>query len=229
MAKGKAEPVAAYRLLGVDDARQRSPATHRRRVGRPGARDPGARRRPGPRLSRPARATSSPCSGAPGIGKTRLVAEFVNGSATVPACRGRCVSYGQGITYWPVVQLLREACGLQGDESTEVTRHALDPAARRAARDRRTRVVDLLLALLGKGGEPGGSDQTFWAVSRVLEQLALRRPLVVTVDDLHWAEPTLLAAARTGCATRCATCRCCWSARRAPSCWTSGPGWGGAR
>ena len=51
-------------------------------------------------------------------------------------------------------------------------------------------MTELLLPMLGKTGEPGGSEQTFWAVRRALEELAARRPLVVTVDDLHWAEPT---------------------------------------
>ena len=65
--------------------------------------------------------------GAPGIGKTRLVNDFVKDIGDrAQVVSGRCVAYGQGITYWPVVQLLREALHLQGDESTEVTRHALD-------------------------------------------------------------------------------------------------------
>ncbi len=115
--------------------------------------------------------------GAPGIGKTRLVDDFLKDIGDrAQVVSGRCVAYGQGITYWPVVQLLREALHLQGDESTELTRHAVDLLFEGAPDQRR--VGDLLLALLGKDAEQGGRDETFWAVQRAVEQLAARRPLV---------------------------------------------------
>ncbi|MBB6628935.1 AAA family ATPase [Nocardioides sp. KIGAM211] len=193
VAKGKAEPVRAFRLVAVDgDAAGRQRRPDAQLIGR--VRETRALDDALERTLESGRGHLVTVMGAPGIGKTRLVAEFlerVGGRADV--LRGRCVAYGQGITYWPVVQVLRAAAGLEGDESPEVTRHALVQAMSDAPGDALDdEAVDLLLSLLGKGGEPGGSDQTFWAVSRVLEHLAVRRPLVVTVDDLHWAEPTLL-------------------------------------
>ena len=189
-AKGKSAPVAAYRLLGVLDAG----LGHRRRfdgalVGR--ERESRALVDTLDRTVELQRGHLVTVLGAPGIGKTRLVNDFLKDIGDrAQVVSGRCVAYGQGITYWPVVQLLREALHLQGDESTELTRHAVDLLFEGAPDQRR--VGDLLLALLGKDAEQGGRDETFWAVQRAVEQLAARRPLVVTVDDLHWAEPTLL-------------------------------------
>ncbi len=189
-AKGKAEPVAAYRLLGVLDT------DHGRRRRFDGAlvgreRESRALVDTLDRTVELQRGHLVTVLGAPGIGKTRLVADFVKDIGDrAQVVSGRCVAYGQGITYWPVVQLLREALHLQGDESTEVTRHALEDLLEGAPD--RARVGDLLLALLGKDADQGGREETFWAVQRAVEQLAGRRPLVVTVDDLHWAEPTLL-------------------------------------
>lgn len=188
--KGKAEPLAAYRLVGVDH----SAAGRTRRldavlVGRD--RESSALDEALERTLELGRSHLVTVLGAPGLGKTRLVDDFldrVGDRARVAG--GRCVSYGQGITYWPIVQVLRQALDLSGQESAEVTRHALVAAL--AGSSEGPAAVDLVMPLLGLGGEPGETAQTLWAVGRVLEQLATRRPLIVTVDDLHWAEPTLL-------------------------------------
>jgi hypothetical protein len=89
-----------------------------------------------------------------------------------------------------MIQALRHALHLSGSESEEITRHALEQALGEA-RDR-DRVVDVLLPLLGKSGGPSSHEQMAWSVCRLLEELAARRPVVLCVDDLHWAEPTLL-------------------------------------
>jgi class 3 adenylate cyclase len=189
-AKGKAEPVPAHRLVAVLDAvhgrrrREDVPLVGRSRESR--ALDDAL-----DRTTSSGRSHLITVVGPPGIGKSRLVSEFlarVGDRADV--AYGRCVSYGQGITYWPLVQALRDALHLAGTESEELTRHALDQALGQA--HDRAEVVDLLLPLLGKSGVPGGTEQTFWSVRRLLEELATRRPLVLSIDDLHWAEPTLL-------------------------------------
>jgi tetratricopeptide (TPR) repeat protein len=102
--------------------------------------------------------------GAAGVGKSRLVAEFLTGlgdRATV--LRGRCLHYGEGITFWPLVE-------------------ALMPVGERAGS-----VLDRL-----SGGGVATPEELFWEVRRLLEALATERPVVLRVDDLHWAEPTLL-------------------------------------
>jgi class 3 adenylate cyclase/tetratricopeptide (TPR) repeat protein len=113
--------------------------------------------------------------GAAGVGKSRLVAEVVDtlgDAATVAA--GRCLPYGDGLTWWPLVEALGQA--------------GLVDEARAEAPDATSRVMDLL----EPAGAPVAPDEARWAVRRVLETLARRRPLVLVVDDLQWAEPTFV-------------------------------------
>ena len=190
VAKGKAEPVRAYRLLAVDDqAAGRARRLDATIIGR--AQEARTLDDLLARTLTTGRGHLVSVLGAPGIGKTRLVSDFLDRvGQQARVLRGRCVSYGQGITYWPLVQVVRDAAGLRGDESPEVARHALTALLDGCADQ--AEVVTLLLPLLGAGGEPGEADQTAWAAARFLEQIAVRSPVVVEVDDLHWAEPTLL-------------------------------------
>jgi len=190
LAKGKADPVPAYRLVSVHEVDH----GRRRRQDRPLiGRDREARVLADAldRTLETRRSHLVTVVGGPGIGKSRLVADFVDQVGDrASVLTSRCVSYGQGITFFPVVQLLRQAAGLAGSESDEVSRKGL-LAVMGEAEDAEE-VVGRLLPLLGKGGEPSSAEETFWSVRRLLEQLATRQPVVVTVDDLHWAEPTLL-------------------------------------
>jgi class 3 adenylate cyclase/tetratricopeptide (TPR) repeat protein len=189
-AKGKTEPLAAFRLVRVLDAeRGRSRRPDAALVGR--GRQSRALADALARTTQDGRGRLVTVLGPAGMGKTRLVEHFLAGlGQDVQVLRGRCVSYGRGITFWPIVQVLRQAAGLIGQETREATEKALlaliDTAPDKGA------VVAVLLPLLGLGGEPGGADEIFWAVRTVLEHLAAQGPLVVTVDDIHWAEPTLL-------------------------------------
>jgi class 3 adenylate cyclase len=190
VARGKAEPVPAYRLISVLDAdRGRRPRDDLVLVGR--ERETRALREALRQTISTGRSHAVTVVGPAGIGKSRLVKEFLAGIGDSAAvARGRCLSYGQGITYWPLAQALREALRLSGTESEEVTRHALERAMGTAAD--REEVVELLMALVGRSGSPGGNEQTSWSVRRLLEEITSLRPLVLSVDDVHWAEPTLL-------------------------------------
>jgi len=120
-------------------------------------------------------------TGPAGIGKSRLVREVVGrraGDATVLS--GRCLPYGAGITYWPLVELVRDLGGL-------------DAAA--AALDRTDHAEDVLACLrtvVAQSDRIDPNDEVFWSVRRLLEALARARPLLVCLEDLHWAEPTML-------------------------------------
>lgn len=126
-----------------------------------------------------------------GMGKSRLVAELIEryrSRATILV--GRCLPYGEGITYWPLVEIVSQAAGIDDSDDAEAARAKL----RRVLADEPegealTRHLAQMTGL-DDSVEPG--EQAFWAVRRLLEALARRSPLIVLIEDLQWAEPTLL-------------------------------------
>jgi len=128
--------------------------------------------------------------GPAGVGKSRLVDEFLGAVLDTTALRGRCLPYGEGITFWPIVEMLTWAAGLsEVDPREEVLaklRVMVEPSP-----DADT-ITQRLAHLLGLEGARADPEETFWAVRKAFEALASRAPLVVDLNDLHWAEPTLL-------------------------------------
>ena len=118
---------------------------------------------------------------------TELVERYRERAAVLP---GRCLSYGEGITYWALAEMIRRAAEIGEDDSPEERRAKLARAL--AGADDAEVVARHLLQLVGLelGGEP--SERSAWAVWRLLETVAQRRPVIVVFDDLHWAEPVLL-------------------------------------
>ena len=106
--------------------------------------------------------------GTAGVGKSRLTREFLAG-VDARVVEGRCLSYGEGITYWPVIEIVKQLGGTA----------AAPPEA-----------ADTIAALLGETEAPTTAEEIAWAVRKLLEQAAAERPLVVLLDDLHWGEPT---------------------------------------
>jgi class 3 adenylate cyclase/tetratricopeptide (TPR) repeat protein len=129
--------------------------------------------------------------GLAGVGKSRLATEFLSmlgGRATV--IKGRCLPYGEGITFWPIIGVLRDAAGISLKDSPEEA-HAkiselLPPVGDTAL------VGERLATLLGLGGATPGMQETFWAVRKLFEDLGTRQPLVVLFDDIQWGESTFL-------------------------------------
>jgi class 3 adenylate cyclase/tetratricopeptide (TPR) repeat protein len=122
--------------------------------------------------------------GAPGIGKSRLAREFLASLGTeARVLIGRCLSYGEGITYWPLVEIVGQATGAD-------PRRGLEELL--AAEEEGSLAVERLAAALGLVNTPTPSEEIFWAVRILFEKLARERPLVVVVDDIHWAEATFL-------------------------------------
>jgi predicted ATPase/DNA-binding SARP family transcriptional activator len=125
-------------------------------------------------------------TGEAGLGKTRLIQEFagrLGGEAQV--LTGRCLSYGEGITFWPLREVVRQAGG--GDDSPERIKALLAGEADAAA------VAEQLHRAVGSGSQGRtAAAEIFWAALRFLEALARHRPVLVVFEDLHWAEPTFL-------------------------------------
>src|SRR6185369_14409488 len=131
--------------------------------------------------------------GAPGIGKSRLLAEFARRAGQEGRVHwGRCLSYGEGITYWPVTGVVKSAAGiLQSDDRETLETDDLDELRTIAA---------ALSNLIGIPTTPRGTYVTaeisqgelHWGIRRMLQLLASQEPTALIVEDLHWAEPTLL-------------------------------------
>ncbi len=122
--------------------------------------------------------------GTAGIGKSRLANELrasVRDEASVLV--GHCLPYGEGITYWPLRDVVREAAGDLTQTQIEGLLEGEEDASRVAAS---------VAAAIGVGEVAGAADETLWAVRRLFEHLARDRPLIVGFDDLQWAEPTFL-------------------------------------
>ncbi len=188
--KGKAEPVAAHRLIAVH-------------AGAAGT----ARRMDSPLVGRTRQlaqlrqafeevASDRVCHlftvlGPAGVGKSRLVQEALGELADgAMILRGRCLSYGEGITYWPLIEVVRDALGGGSVDEVDlgVSLAALIPSDP-SADDVATRVASLVG---GGGGLTATAEEIGWAVRRFLEGLARDRPLIVMLDDIHWAEPSFL-------------------------------------
>jgi class 3 adenylate cyclase/tetratricopeptide (TPR) repeat protein len=119
--------------------------------------------------------------GTAGIGKSRMTQEFLaelDGGATVVS--GRCLSYGEGITYWPLVEILEQL----GNEDRLVQLLEGEPEARA--------IVNTVLTAIGQAEGGASPEEIPWGVRKLLEALAREQPLVVVFDDLQWAEPTFL-------------------------------------
>lgn len=133
--------------------------------------------------------------GPPGIGKTRLVAEFVDAlgdEATV--LEGRCQPYGERTPLAPVGEMVRQAVGLT--ESAHLAAAHAELVRVLHGADDQLRIVEHVLSVLGLEWATTGPDEAAWAVRKLFEAVASRRPLVLVFEDLHWGEPTLLGLVR---------------------------------
>jgi class 3 adenylate cyclase len=125
--------------------------------------------------------------GAAGIGKTRLIKELAVGAPHMRLLSGRCLPYGDGITYWPLVEVVRGAAGL--DEGAGDVRERLRELV--AGAPDADAIVHGVATAVGLGGE-ASTPEVFLAVRRLLERVAAEQPVVVVLDDLQWAEPVFL-------------------------------------
>ena len=160
--KGKREPVPAYRLVSVHEAPERRHETLF--VGRMGELE--TLRQAWRRVCEERRCELVTVVGDAGGGKSRLTAEFLS-SVDARSVGGRCLPYGEGITYWPVLEVIKQLDALPSD-----------PAA-----------ADSLRSLLGETEQATSAEEIAWAFRKLLEQQA---PLVCVFDDIQWGEETFL-------------------------------------
>jgi DNA-binding SARP family transcriptional activator len=129
--------------------------------------------------------------GEAGVGKSRLIEEL---SRTTPpevrTLKGRCLSYGDGITFWPIADAVKQAASIEDVDSRETARSKLDASIGEA--DDGRAVADGLAQMMGLTDADVPPGTAGWAARRFLESLAKERPLLLLIEDIHWAEPTLL-------------------------------------
>jgi class 3 adenylate cyclase/tetratricopeptide (TPR) repeat protein len=163
--KGKADRVPAHRLLRVREAPERRPETPF--VGR--ERELALVRTAWERAQVEQRCELVTVLGDAGVGKSRLLEEAL-ASMEAPLVRGRCLAYGEGITYWPVVEVLKQLDAAPPDEVAAAA----------------------IASLLGESDTPSSAEEIAWAFRKTLEHAATERPVAVLFDDVHSGEETFL-------------------------------------
>ena len=184
--KGKTEPLAAFHLVQVTAG----VAGVARRLDSPMV----GRERELARLRQTFEAAIADRScqlitilGTPGVGKSRLVEEFLGSLGEATVLRGRCLPYGEGITFFPVGEVVKEAAGLEDfDEPDEIERKIC------AVLGTDGPACSTLAQLFAAAERDSSVEETFWAVRSFLEAVAERAPLALVFDDIHWGEPTFL-------------------------------------
>jgi tetratricopeptide (TPR) repeat protein len=185
--KGKSEPVPAYRLTRVHDVTDADVRRAAPLVGRQQELEAITMALEDATTTRSARLVA--IVGDAGVGKSRLTAEFLErASERALVLEGRCLPYGDGITFWPVAEAVRAQSGIVNDDGGDEARTKLASFAAGAGED----VMSRLSSAIGLADEPYPVEELFWAVRRLLEHLASQRPVVFVVQDVHWAEPTFL-------------------------------------
>ncbi len=184
--KGKSEPLAAFRLVQVTAG----VAGVARRLDSPMV----GRERELARLRQAFEAAVADRScqlftllGTPGVGKSRLVEEFLGSLGEATILRGRCLPYGEGITFFPVGEVVKEAAGLDDfDAPDEIERKIC------AVLGTDGPACSTLAQLFAAAEHDSSVEETFWAVRSFLEAVATTAPLALVFDDIHWGEPTFL-------------------------------------
>jgi len=128
--------------------------------------------------------------GEAGIGKSRLVAEFARqvGEAA-QVLRGRCLAYGRGITFWPLVEIVGQAAGIAEDDLPAAARAKL---AAVFGDDGAADAADRVASAIGLSDRQFPVEEVYWGTRKLFERLGRVRPLVVVFEDIHWAEAALL-------------------------------------
>src|SRR5436305_2244950 len=141
------------------------------------------------RAERDRRASLLTIYGEPGVGKSRLAREFIDGVEGATILGGRCLPYGEGVTYWPLAEMVKASAGISDDDPLDEAFGKLKATCEDdAVADLLGLAVGVLSALEGERSQ----QEIQWAARAWAEQLAEAQPLVLMFEDLHWGEEPLL-------------------------------------
>src|SRR5256885_8763200 len=201
-AKGKAEPVEVWEVVGTQDEAGPRPRGETALVGREA--ELGELLTFCDSLVEERSVGLAAIVGAPGIGKSRLLLELVGRlEGRFDVHWGKCLSYGEGITYWPVMEIFKSAAGILQSDDRETSAARLDAfleTLRPEDLDQLPTIASPPSNPIGIPTPPRGAYATgqisqaelHWGIRRALQLLARQKPTAIVIEDLHWAEPTLL-------------------------------------
>ena len=185
--KGLAEPVWAWRAVGTNGRGARPQAIQAPLVGRDAELD--LLTNTYERALRDRRAHLFTIYGEPGVGKSRLAREFAATLEGATVLSGRSLPYGEGVTYWPLAEMVKGAAGIADDDPLEVAIEKLRAFCEDEA------VADLLglaSGVLEAVRAERSQQEIAWAAREWAQRLAQEQPLVLLFEDIHWAEEPLL-------------------------------------
>jgi class 3 adenylate cyclase/tetratricopeptide (TPR) repeat protein len=186
--RGAAEDFAVWRAVGAGDGARPRPFAEAPLVGREAELE--LLQNTFERVARDRRAHLFTIFGEPGIGKSRLAREFCAVVEGATVLSGRALPYGEGITYWPLAEMVKASAGITDDDPVEAAHEKLVECCEDEA------VADLLGLASGllHAVETGERTQQeiAWAAREWAEQMASVQPLVLVFEDVHWAEEPLL-------------------------------------
>ncbi len=184
--RGFPEPVQAWRVVATCDGGRPMGSLHAPLVGRDEELE--LLETTFSRIVRHRRPALVTLYGEPGVGKSRLAREFVSGVDAL-VLSGRSLPYGEGVTYWPLAEMVKSFAGISDDDPLDEAQKKLQACCEDEA------VADLLALASGvlEAVEGERSPQEIaWAARALAEQLAQAQPLVLVFEDVHWAEEPLL-------------------------------------
>jgi class 3 adenylate cyclase/tetratricopeptide (TPR) repeat protein len=127
--------------------------------------------------------------GEPGVGKSRLIREFLAGVEGTTILTGRALPYGEGVTYWPLAEMVKAAAGITDDDPMETAKQKLiECCGDEAIAELLGLASGVMEAVEGQRGAP----EIAWAAREFADELADVQPLVMVFEDIHWAEEPLL-------------------------------------
>jgi class 3 adenylate cyclase/tetratricopeptide (TPR) repeat protein len=183
--KGKSQPVAAYRLISAhgDDGNVRRHDTPA--VGRD--EELAVLQTAWDTVLANRHAHLVTVIGDAGIGKSRLVRELMDrvGSDARILC-GRCLAYGDGITFWPLREMVFSGAEIHGGDTPDIACEKLLACTGDAD------IADRMASATGLSATPFPLHEIYWGVRRFMQVLAAQRPVLALFDDIHWAEPAFL-------------------------------------
>jgi class 3 adenylate cyclase/tetratricopeptide (TPR) repeat protein len=141
------------------------------------------------RATRDRRAHLVTIYGEPGVGKSRLANEFLASLEGTTILHGRCLPYGESITYWPLAEMVKGAADIADDDPLDVAIEKLrECCPAEAVADLLGLATGVLEAVHGERSQ----QEISWAAREWAQLMAQTQPLILVFEDIHWGEEPLL-------------------------------------